>query len=186
MKTILFTLFFFLLLSTVLAQKQIFISDFDDTYKITHARKPLQALYNIFFTEKDFVGNDSLYAYLQKHDSLIILSNSPKFLGRKISRQLKHDHVYSFGLVLKPLFKRGKDFKLAQIRKIITDNCQMRFILIGDNGQKDPIIYQGIEKEFSKQIEGIYIHKVVEKNELEGINYYASPKELSLEIGKNK
>jgi len=160
------------------AQKTIFISDFDDTYKITNVKNPASALYNIFFTKKDFEGNDSLYAYMQNHDSLIFVSNSPDFRRKKIREQLHNDNIIRFKLMTKPKGKKGFEHKTESILKIINQNPKAQFILIGDNGQADEKVYAYVKQQKPRQIKYIFIHIVKQKAEIKDIIYYKSVKEI--------
>lgn len=175
-----FLLFFIIisLYSEIKAQKTIFISDFDDTYKITKVKNPASALYNIFFTEKDFEGNDSLYAFMQYHDSLIFVSNSPDFRREKITEQLHNDNITRFKLITKPKGKKGFEHKTESILKIINQNPKAQFILIGDNGQADEKVYAYVKSQKPKQVKYIFIHIVKQKPDMKGIIYFKSVKEI--------
>jgi len=162
----------------VQAQKTIFISDFDDTYKITNVKNPASALYNLFFSEKDFEGNDSLYAFMQNHDSLIFVSNSPGFRRGKIRKQLQNDKISRFSLITKPKGEKGFKHKTESILKIMNQNPKAQFILIGDNGQADEKVYAYVKKQKPQQVKYIFIHMVKQKKELKGIIYYQKVNEI--------
>ena len=62
------------------------------------------------------------------------------------------------------LLKTGKtkhEGKLLRIVRILEAFPQQRFILLGDNSQSDPAIYQSIVKKYGEQIVGVFIRSVV-------------------------
>ncbi len=53
-----------------------------------------------------------------------------------------------------------KEHKMAKIRQILTTYCDLRFVLIGDSGQKDAEIYSQVVKEYPGRILAVYIRDV--------------------------
>jgi phosphatidate phosphatase APP1 len=52
------------------------------------------------------------------------------------------------------------EHKVAQIRNILDTYPHLEFFLVGDNGQKDPIIYNNIAMEYPGRIKDIYLREV--------------------------
>ena len=50
--------------------------------------------------------------------------------------------------------------KFSQIRNILNTYPEMQFILVGDNGQEDPVIYEKISNEYPGRIKEIYLREV--------------------------
>jgi phosphatidate phosphatase APP1 len=55
---------------------------------------------------------------------------------------------------------RTREYKLGQIREILSTYPALPFILVGDNGQEDPEIYRTLVTEFPGRILAIYIRNV--------------------------
>ena len=55
-----------------------------------------------------------------------------------------------------------KKYKLTRIRKILDTNEKLKFILIGDSGQKDPEVYLKIINEYPDRILSVYIRDVTD------------------------
>ena len=55
---------------------------------------------------------------------------------------------------------RTREYKLGQIREILSTYPALRFILVGDSGQEDPEIYRTLVSEFPGRILAIYIRNV--------------------------
>ncbi len=51
------------------------------------------------------------------------------------------------------------DHKFRKIRNILDYYPDIQFVLLGDDSQKDPDIYQRIVKEYPSQIKAIYIRQ---------------------------
>src|SRR5690606_10303721 len=65
------------------------------------------------------------------------------------------------------------DHKLTQIEKILSVYKSLKFILIGDSGQKDPEIYAQVVKDYPGRIEAIFIRDVSKKGRDERVNQLA-------------
>ncbi|WP_300464993.1 App1 family protein [Desulfobacula sp.] len=60
------------------------------------------------------------------------------------------------------------DQKMAQIRTLLKHFPERKFILIGDNGEKDPEVYRRIQKAFPYQIQEIRIRVVADTKDNPG------------------
>lgn len=160
------------------------ISDVDDTILVSHATQIIRKLRLILtknaFTRLPFKGVAAFYQALVStqgnkdknpifyvsssewnlYDFLIdfcMLRNIPKgvFLLQNYKKNLKQ-----------LLFTGSGDHqhKLFKIREILIFYPNINFILIGDSGQKDPMLYYQIVKEFPGRIKSIYIRDVSRKN----------------------
>ena len=54
----------------------------------------------------------------------------------------------------------GREQKHARIREILELHPQLRFVLIGDSGEKDPEIYADIVRTYPGRILAVYIREV--------------------------
>eukprot|EP00467_Chlorarachnion_reptans_P004391 CAMPEP_0114503122 /NCGR_PEP_ID=MMETSP0109-20121206/9475_1 /TAXON_ID=29199 /ORGANISM="Chlorarachnion reptans, Strain CCCM449" /LENGTH=511 /DNA_ID=CAMNT_0001681121 /DNA_START=44 /DNA_END=1579 /DNA_ORIENTATION=- len=158
------------------------ISDIDDTIKLTEVGNTKRMLSNTFlypFAPVD--GMSQLYQYFKQQGAAFhYVSNSPwqlqpeleDFVGySQFPEGTFHLKQLSFGLnkpltFLKNRLLRSKppgnetNHKHSTILKILKTFPARKFILIGDSGEKDPIIYADIAENFPKQIGRVYIRKV--------------------------
>lgn len=165
------------------------ISDVDDTILVSHATEILKKLRLVLtknaYTRLPFKGISAFYQALvvgkkstaqnpiffvsssewNLYDFLVDfckVRNIPKgvFLLQNYKKNLKQ-----------LLFTGGgnHEHKLIKIREILVFYPKLNFILIGDNGQKDPEIYCKIVDEFPGRILSIYIRDVSKNKKNEGI-----------------
>lgn len=162
------------------------ISDIDDTILTTHAQSLLRSAYTTFLqnahSRLPFEGVAAFYEALQKGISgadgnpIFYVSSSPWNLYDMLVDFMKLNEIPRGPLFLKDygfthgkLFSEGHDVhKPRAIRKILEAYPSMKFILIGDSGQKDPEIYAKVVKDHPDRILAIYIRDVsVEERDVE-------------------
>lgn len=141
--------------------KTILISDIDDTIKISHVLDKTEAVKNAFRTDNVFGGMSSLYRALKLDNpdlKFFYVTNAPKQIMQRYHTEFLIRHSFpKGGLRLRPsLFE--DNFKVTEVRKILKTEEPTTVILIGDNGEKDPVVYAQIQKE-NPQIRFLtYIH----------------------------
>jgi len=156
------------------------ISDIDDTVLVTNASSMLKMMKTTFvnnaLSRLPFVGVASFYRALQ--EGTAASSNNPVFYVSSSPWNL-YDFLYDFleiqNIPLGPILLRdlGVDstkfissghgeHKLAQISRILQTYPEMKFILLGDSGEKDPEIFTDTVKLFPNRILSIYIRDVSE------------------------
>lgn len=153
------------------------ISDIDDTVVWTNVVNKLKMILTIFLlnerTRVPFKGVAGFYRALQRgvsgseHNPIFYVSSSPWNL---------YDLLVEFfrlhGIPIGPLFLRdfGDDLifsarehhghKLSKIEPILELYPHLPFILIGDNGEKDPEIYRDVVRKYPDRIRAVYIRSV--------------------------
>ena len=158
--------------------ENIVISDIDDTFIISHSTRKLKKLWLLlsrnhesrklvdgiipFFDKikstscKDqpffFVSSSewNLYEFLK---SLIEFHGLPRGIFRL--KRMK----FSIGGAIKSN-SGDHSHKFTKINNLINQLPQVKFILVGDNAQKDPKIYTEIAKKHTGRIQEIYINNV--------------------------
>lgn len=158
-----------------------FISDIDDTFIVSHSTKIFRKLYLLLTkepaTRKPFEGVVEHYRLLHGKDKNNRFPNP--FFYVSSSEWNLYDFIIEFCeihefprgvLFLNDLKKKFWDIirsgggshyhKLDKIRLIMDTYPDLKFILLGDSGQKDPIIYHSITKERPEQVEAVYIRDV--------------------------
>ena len=154
------------------------ISDVDDTLIQSHLSAPfkLKAIATTLFqnpsTRQTVEDAPAFYRFFASHQTeqpraIFYVSNSPWNLFDFLKEFLKL-HKYPLGpLLLRDLgtpnqriFTREPHHKTAVIRKILQTYPQLKFLLIGDSGERDPHIYSQIREEFPDRILGTYIREI--------------------------
>lgn len=157
------------------------ISDVDDTILISRATRFIKKFRLLLLknahTRLPFEGVAAFYHALQKGGTGAYFN--PIFYVSSSSWKL-YDLLVNFckvkGIPRGPFFLRSsrldqykflsslhRDHKLGQIEKIMSMYPGLKFILIGDSGQKDPEIYTQVVKDFPGRVEAIFIRDVTKK-----------------------
>jgi phosphatidate phosphatase APP1 len=156
------------------------ISDIDDTFLVSHSASLFKRLHVLFTrnarTRKPFAGVVNHYQLLSDAANkgrmprpFFYVSSSEWNLYAYI-REFCRMHGLPNGVFLlsqlKPLrllLKSGQQkhaTKFTRISRILMHYPHMRFILLGDDSQEDPHIYEAITKHFTAQIIAVYLRNV--------------------------
>jgi phosphatidate phosphatase APP1 len=156
------------------------ISDIDDTFLISHSRRLGKRLFVLFThnarTRKPFAGVVEHYrmlSYAGSHEDtpnpFFYVSSSEWNLFNYIA-EFTRTHKLPHGVYLLSqlkhwyqLLKTGQNkhgTKFTRISRILESYPDMRFVLLGDDTQEDPDIYNAISKHFGKQIICVYLRNV--------------------------
>jgi phosphatidate phosphatase APP1 len=155
------------------------ISDIDDTIVKTGATD-LLAMSRITFlnnarTRLPFAGVAEFYKSLQlgrngkRNNPFFYVSSSPWNLYDLLKDFLDLNGIPAgplllrdFGLHVKSEEESGHmGHKFKEIKQILETYPQLPFVLVGDSGQQDPVIYQEVVKQFPNRILAIYIRDVM-------------------------
>ena len=131
------------------------VSDIDDTVMITMLPRPLVAFRNAFVTREvdrlPVPGMAGLYRDLLAHrpDTFVVyLSTGAWNVAGAIGRFLaRHDYppgpalLTDWGPTPRGWFRSGQRHKTTGLRRLVEDFPQLRWVLVGDDGQHDPEIY---------------------------------------------
>jgi len=171
------------------------ISDIDDTILKTNASSILKLAWNTFalnsHTRTPFEGVAEFYKALHQgvsgneNNPIFYVSSSPWNIY-----DLLTDFISLKGIPDGPLFLRDYGFtdnklftegheghKPKKIKKVMDAFPEMKFILIGDSGQKDPEIYADIIKAYPDRILAVYIRDVtIDERDVQVQEIYTSHK----------
>lgn len=156
------------------------ISDIDDTILISYATTKLMKfrlmLFNNALTRMPFEGVSAFYQALQHgaikgtRNPLFYLSNSEWNLYDLLFEFIEYNRIPKGPLLLREMEIRllrfwkmreyNKNHKMEKLRQLFTFFGDMKFILIGDSGQKDPEVYARIVREFPGRVLAVYIRDV--------------------------
>ncbi len=161
-----------------------FISDIDDTVLISHSASIFNRL-RVLFTKNP--KTRKAFAEVAAHYKLLSLAHTepdvpnPFFYVSSSEWNLYDDLVDFFREKELPegafllsqlkkwyqLVKTGKtkhEGKLVRVYRIMKAFPRQKFILLGDNSQADPAIYEAIAKKYPERIVAIYIRNIVADN----------------------
>lgn len=141
----------------------VLVTDIDDTIKISHVLDKGAALANTVHIRNHFYGMGELYSALQKTNpdfNFVYLSAAPEKLMEKLHTAFLKLNGFPAGDLILRLSLANKNFKLNSIRALIATRQPQRLILVGDNGERDPYIYEQIRAEYPDIQTEIYIHQV--------------------------
>jgi len=155
------------------------ISDVDDTIIVSHSTKTFRKLRLMLtknaHTRLPFEGVSDLYHGLSKKgkNPLFFVSSSEWNLYDLLIDFCAHHDIPKAPFLLQRLRSGIKDLvrsgggnhqhKLDKIREIMTTYPELKFILIGDSGQRDPEIYAEAARAFPGRILAIYIRDISKK-----------------------
>jgi phosphatidate phosphatase APP1 len=154
------------------------ISDVDDTILISDVTDKSELLKNTFLKNsmqrKAVPGVADFYRRLAARDPhpeaapIFYLSASPRQLAFNIQEFLDHAGFPRGVLVTKkvtddasgePLLDQ-RAYKVAHIESIMRRLPQVKFVLVGDDGEQDPETYHEIQTHYPDRVEAVYIRHV--------------------------
>jgi phosphatidate phosphatase APP1 len=152
------------------------ISDIDDTIKETEMTDRQRLVENTFLREFRAVdGMADLYhrwhrAGVQFH----YVSLSPRPLYEPLLRFVESTgfpsgslHLRRFRFrdqALKRMFSRQSSHKEREIRAILQSFPHRKFVLVGDDADRDPELYSSIAEDYSEQVASIYLRHVSDQS----------------------
>ncbi|MBA4851978.1 App1 family protein [Emticicia sp. BO119] len=163
-----------------------FISDIDDTVLVSHSADTGKKLRTMFTknprSRKTFADVVKFYQLLSlTHTSPDLLnpffyvSSSEWNLYDYLNEFFKHNDLPKGAFLLNQikkwyqLLKTGKtkhEGKLTRVIRILQAFPKQKFVLLGDNSQKDPEIYMTLANKYSEQIAAIYIRNISLEKEI--------------------
>jgi phosphatidate phosphatase APP1 len=156
------------------------ISDVDDTILVSYATQKLMKIKLMFLnnahTRMPFEGVAGFYEALQNgsgngvFNPIFYVSNSEWNLYDLLYEFIGFNRIPKGPLLLREMAIRvlrpwklrevNKNHKIESIISIFNMYPGMKFILIGDSGQKDPEIYSEVVKRYPNRVPAIYIRDV--------------------------
>ncbi len=153
------------------------VSDIDDTILQSHVTNKLKLVECMLFknatTQDPVPGMAEFYQALERQDQrqdgdIHYLSGSPVNFEERLGEFMSLNDFPKGSLDLKHLgfgpntdkLRGQEEYKLGKLRKLFETYPERRFILIGDNGEKDPEIYRRIQAEYPDRVQGVLIRNV--------------------------
>jgi phosphatidate phosphatase APP1 len=157
------------------------ISDIDDTFLISYTLNPLKKLYYLLFknvnTRKIYEDVVPHYQALsragrnnkEENNAFFYVSSSEWNLYRFIVKLSEIHQLPKAVLLLKDIKtslthfigtgRGGHNHKFEKIKHILEFYPNLKYILIGDDSQEDPFLYEAISKIFPLTVKAIYIRQ---------------------------
>jgi phosphatidate phosphatase APP1 len=114
-------------------------------------------------TRTPFPGAAALYRDLAAgHNPVFYVSSSPWNLHAFLVAFLRHRGFPLGPVLLRDLLgtAEGAEEKAGRIREILELHPGLRFVLVGDSGERDPEIYADVVREHPGRIVAVYIREV--------------------------
>ncbi|WP_282122518.1 App1 family protein [Algibacter mikhailovii] len=148
------------------------ISDIDDTILVSHTASFFKRIGVLSFIppakRKPIDFTQKLLKLVELNDiNMFYVSKSERNLFDVLTTFIQIQALPKGVLFLTPYLnlreltkrKKGKDFKLGRIEFILKHSSDKKFVLIGDDTQKDMEVYEMISRKYKNQIVRIYIHQ---------------------------
>ena len=152
------------------------ISDIDDTILVSYTADFIKRIGTVIITppskRKVIDFTQKLFQEFKKYDARVLyVSKSESNLFAMLTSFIEHNNLPKGKLILTPylsisqLFypKKGIHYKFDHIKFILNHTKTKKYILIGDDSQKDMEIYSQIATEFPERILKIYIRQTKRK-----------------------
>lgn len=150
------------------------VSDIDDTIVVTWLPRMFIAAWNAFFLRTDarkpVPGMAAFYADLLKENP-----DAPVFYvstGAWNTLPAMQEFIQANGLPTGPLlltdwgptptglFRSGQEHKKTQLRNLLITFPHIQWILVGDDGQHDPFIYDELAREHPSRVKAIALREL--------------------------
>lgn len=170
------------------------VSDIDDTVISTSLPRPLIAGWNTFIRHEGarhvVPGMATMYrTLLEQHPGAPVayLSTGAWNAAPQLTRFLRR-HGYPAGPLLLTdwgptntgWFRSGREHKRSSLHRLSRDLPQVRWLLVGDDGQHDPQIYGEFAQERPDRVEAIAIRELTPTEQVLSHGIPVSMEELSL------
>ncbi|MFC7404151.1 App1 family protein [Georgenia alba] len=150
------------------------VSDIDDTIMVTMLPRMLIAAWNTFVrhtsARKAVPGMAQLYRTLLdgQGDAPVFYLSTGAWNTVPTLRRFMRTHGYPEGPMLMTdwgptptgLFRSGVEHKRTQLRNLLITFPEIRWVLVGDDGQHDPMVYDELAREHPRHISAIAIRQL--------------------------
>ena len=180
------------------------ISDIDDTFLVSYTLNPLRKIYNLLFknVNRRKIFEDVTVHYQALSQSgrntdeelnvFFYVSSSEWNLYRFIVKFTEIHQLPKAVLLLKDIKtsltnffwtgRGGHNHKFEKIKHILEFYPNLKYVLIGDDSQEDPYLYEAISKIFPLTIQAIYIRQTAKDKKKKVIKTLQNLESLSVEV----
>ena len=150
------------------------VCDIDDTVWVTAVSHPLRAAWRTLSgtsaTRRTVPGMARLLRTAvegQDHPPVVYLSNGPWNLVGPVSRFLeRHDFpagavlMTDWGITPTRWFRDGRQHKASSLARLVEDLPNVTWVLVGDDGEHDPVLYQDLAQAHPDHVAAIALRQV--------------------------
>ena len=150
------------------------VSDIDDTVMVTALPRPLLAAWNTFIVDeharRPVDGMAVLYdrVHRQHQDAPIIYLSTGAWNVAPTLRRFLSRNLYPAGPLLLTdwgptpdrFFRNGREHKRSQLRRLAGEFPEVRWLLVGDDGQHDEEIYAEFAREHPRNVAAVCIRQL--------------------------
>lgn len=150
------------------------ISDVDDTVLVTALPRPLLAFWNTFVrhenSRRPVRGMATLYAEVHRlhPDAPFFYLSTGAWNVAPVLEAFLARHAFPPGPLLMTdwgptadsWFRSGREHKRQELRRLLEELPQLRWLLIGDDGQHDPELYAEAAETAPAQLRGVAIRQL--------------------------
>lgn len=180
------------------------ISDIDDTFLVSYTLNPLRKMYHLLFRNvnrrKIFEDVTAHYQALSQSgrenkeelNIFFYVSSSEWNLYRFIVKFTEIHQLPKAVLLLKDIKtsltnffwtgRGGHNHKFEKIKHILEFYPNLKYVLIGDDSQEDPYLYEAISKIFPLTIQAIYIRQTAKHKKTKVLKTLQNLESLSVEV----
>lgn len=129
------------------------ISDIDDTIKTSHVLDKVEVLVNGVRSDNVLLGMPQLYHLLLNRNpnlDVIYLTNALEKISGGVHAKLLEKGQFPSGDLILRQSSKDNDHKIRALRELAQTHRPDAMILFGDNGERDPVIYDQFRREFPR------------------------------------
>ena len=178
------------------------VSDIDDTIMVSHSTQMLRKLRLLLThnsrTRKPFPGVETFYRALHagstgnKGNPFFYISSSEWNLYDLIDDFCTYNKfpkgVYLLRDIIPGILNlwqqggRNHEHKYEKIMQVFHTYPQMKFVLVGDNGQHDPEIYSRVAKQYPTRIRAIYIRTISKRKDRQMQQFISDMEKINVQM----
>jgi len=150
------------------------LSDIDDTVMVTALPRPLLAAWNTFVRHethrRPVRGMASLFgAVLADHPDapVFYLSTGPWNVAPVLEQFLRRNAyppgpllMTDWGPTTEGWFRSGQEHKRSELRRLLDEHPELRWLLVGDDGQHDPQLYAEVVAAAPERVRAVAIRQL--------------------------
>jgi len=150
------------------------VSDIDDTVLVTALPRPLLAAWNTFVrheqSRRPVRGMATLYREIERHhpDAPFVYLSTGAWNVAPALEQFLARHAYPSGPLLmtdwgptaEGWFRSGREHKRRELRRLVDELPQVRWLLVGDDGQHDPELYAEVAEDEPERVRAVAIRQL--------------------------
>jgi phosphatidate phosphatase APP1 len=150
------------------------VSDIDDTVVVTWLPRPMLAFWNTFVrhesARRPVPGMAGLYQEIVRRDPdtfVVYLSTGAWNVAPALAEFLRRHGfppgpllLTDWGPTTTGWFRSGADHKRTQLRRLMAELPQLHWLLVGDDGQRDPMLYREAAEAAPEKVRAVALRRL--------------------------